>query len=668
MRTLSTALVTWLLIAVISPASAQTCAEDDFGGPLNCSATDVVVTNLEVLGQCSLDSSIWCTGDPECTTGNAGECVRIPIDGCEFIGDTAEVRLRTTLQTSASVRHDIGIYLATDAGGAEAGDCYHDFLPPPLSLACLATSSGTGPFCDRDSDACGDIISGQSSVPFNLGYRALASDPVPVALPCVDRDLDGSVEIPAVVVWANASAADCFGEADAIATGPSRCSNSALGVSVAGLSVPPQSIEVHAVVDNADPGDEFGLSIDGVVHAITNQSQASTGPIPAIPATATVAVTPGNPSTNLSDYTSSITCVETVGACAHDPLLRCVTDAMCGGLSICQLAPVTVSSCSSCTSLDVAIPADQSTIRCTISATRLPPPECSNGIDDDGDTLIDFPADPGCAEPTDSSEVDTDLTPPSITTELNGTLGTNGWYTSDVAISWTVVDAESPVSSTTDCGPSVVASDTAGANFTCSATSGGGTASESALVARDATSPVASFHLTPTANANGWNSTDVEVTFTAVDGLSGIAACDPAVVLSSEGADQTGSGTCIDAAGNTSVEVSAQGIDIDKTAPNGFISMPVDGATYLLSSVVLADYFCLDGLSGILDCTGSVVNGESIDTTSIGFKEFSVDATDLAGNLTRISVDYEVVPEPSMGILLAAGVASIAARRPRRIH
>ena len=33
------------------------------------------------------------------------------------------------------------------------------------------------------------------------------------------------------------------------------------------------------------------------------------------------------------------------------------------------------------------------------------PPECSNGIDDDGDTLIDFPADPDCVDANDTSEV-----------------------------------------------------------------------------------------------------------------------------------------------------------------------------------------------------------------------------------------------------------------------
>lgn len=38
------------------------------------------------------------------------------------------------------------------------------------------------------------------------------------------------------------------------------------------------------------------------------------------------------------------------------------------------------------------------------SPTRTPPPQCSNGIDDNNNGLIDFPADPGCFSPVDDTE------------------------------------------------------------------------------------------------------------------------------------------------------------------------------------------------------------------------------------------------------------------------
>ena len=55
-----------------------------------------------------------------------------------------------------------------------------------------------------------------------------------------------------------------------------------------------------------------------------------------------------------------------------------------------------------------------------------------------------------------------DATAPVITPNITGTLGTNGWYTSDVGLTWTVTDLESSISSSTDCGPSNVTIDTAG--------------------------------------------------------------------------------------------------------------------------------------------------------------------------------------------------------------
>jgi hypothetical protein len=36
-------------------------------------------------------------------------------------------------------------------------------------------------------------------------------------------------------------------------------------------------------------------------------------------------------------------------------------------------------------------------------------PDCSDGIDNDGDGLVDYPADPGCTSPTDTSEHDPTL-------------------------------------------------------------------------------------------------------------------------------------------------------------------------------------------------------------------------------------------------------------------
>jgi len=92
-----------------------------------------------------------------------------------------------------------------------------------------------------------------------------------------------------------------------------------------------------------------------------------------------------------------------------------------------------------------------------------------------------------------SEQVDT--TPPVITPTVTGTLGNNGWtgtlgnngwYTSDITVSWEVTDAESDITFTDGCQTTAVTTDTLGVTFTCSATSGGGPASQSVTIKRDA--------------------------------------------------------------------------------------------------------------------------------------------------------------------------------------
>jgi hypothetical protein len=82
-----------------------------------------------------------------------------------------------------------------------------------------------------------------------------------------------------------------------------------------------------------------------------------------------------------------------------------------------------------------------------------------------------------------------DYSPPVINPVLEGTAGKNGWYVSNVSLTWDVTDAQSPIDSQTGCDPASVTTDTAGVTFTCRATSAGGTASASAVVKRDRTAP-----------------------------------------------------------------------------------------------------------------------------------------------------------------------------------
>jgi uncharacterized protein YegL len=111
-----------------------------------------------------------------------------------------------------------------------------------------------------------------------------------------------------------------------------------------------------------------------------------------------------------------------------------------------------------------------------------------------------------------------DPTAPVVTPVATGTLG-NGWYRSDVALSWTATDPESDVTSA-PCAPASVVADTAGDSFTCEATSAGGTTSVTTTIKRDATKPVVAF----SGNQGTYALTDtVAITCSASDALSGLA-------------------------------------------------------------------------------------------------------------------------------------------------
>jgi len=112
-----------------------------------------------------------------------------------------------------------------------------------------------------------------------------------------------------------------------------------------------------------------------------------------------------------------------------------------------------------------------------------------NGLDQRGYTRPTTTCDSGAY---DSGATRADDTVPTITPIITGTLGSNGWYTSDVIVTWSVVDDESDISATHGCDATTITTDTTGTTLICEATSAGGTASQSVTIQRDATLPVVS--------------------------------------------------------------------------------------------------------------------------------------------------------------------------------
>ena len=228
-----------------------------------------------------------------------------------------------------------------------------------------------------------------------------------------------------------------------------------------------------------------------------------------------------------------------------------------------------------------------------------------------------------------------DTTPPVITPNVSGTLGNNGWYTSDVNVSWTVTDEESAISNQTGCDATSVTADTTGVTFTCEATSGGGTASESVTIKRDATAPTIAFANRTAANGAGWNNTDVTLDWSCSDATSGAVNATVSQTVSSEGSSQSSIGTCEDNAGN-SVSDTQTGINIDNTAPT--LNPVVSPNPVVLNASATISSGASDSLSGLASQSCG-----SVDTSSVGSKSVSCSATDNAGNSSSASASYNVI-------------------------
>ena len=132
-----------------------------------------------------------------------------------------------------------------------------------------------------------------------------------------------------------------------------------------------------------------------------------------------------------------------------------------------------------------------------------------------------------------------------------GTLGTNGWYRSDVATSWSVSDPESAITGTAGCQPTTLASDTAGTALTCTATSAGqgGPGSATVTLRRDTTPPIVSCGARPTFTLTQFPAyVDAAVT----DATSGAVSATTSVLVSTDGSGpRTATVSALDLAGNT---------------------------------------------------------------------------------------------------------------------
>ena len=213
-------------------------------------------------------------------------------------------------------------------------------------------------------------------------------------------------------------------------------------------------------------------------------------------------------------------------------------------------------------------------------------------------------------------------TNPQITGSRSPEPNANGWNNTDVAVSFTCADSGAVQSgiATDSVAGETVTSEGVGqsvANSGVCVDKAGNSASSTSVggINIDKTAPQINGSRDPEANANGWNNTDVAVSFACADSgavQSGIATDSVAGdTVSSEGADQsvTNTGACVDNAGNAASSATVGGISIDKTNPQITGSRdPEENANGWNNTDVVVSFICAD--------SGAVQSGIATDTVT----------------------------------------------------
>jgi pectin methylesterase-like acyl-CoA thioesterase len=254
-------------------------------------------------------------------------------------------------------------------------------------------------------------------------------------------------------------------------------------------------------------------------------------------------------------------------------------------------------------------------------------------VTSEGINTIDFFArdNAGNIEASQSFTVKLDKTAPQFTDVSRTPANLNGWNNTDVESSFTATDALSGFESgATATGTFTFTQEGADQSHTFTVTDLAGNSATATVSAVniDKTSPIIEAVPNPAPNANGWNNTNVTVSFNASDALSGIFSSSSPVTVASEGAGQVVTGSATDRAGNSAtVNIS---INIDKTAPEALVQFdPVTKGLLV---------FGRDSLSGV---PPAAVPPISVTPASGNTEQRTYQVIDRAGNTLTLVLDVE---------------------------
>jgi hypothetical protein len=250
-----------------------------------------------------------------------------------------------------------------------------------------------------------------------------------------------------------------------------------------------------------------------------------------------------------------------------------------------------------------------------------------------------------------------DASAPAVTAASSRPADANGWFNHLLSVSFSGTDGTSGIASC-DAAKSYAGPDTASTSLSGSCRDEAGNAASASLTLKyDGTAPAATASASRAANAAGWYSAPVTVSFAATDATSGLGACDAAKTYS--GPDATGasvSGTCTDKAGNAASPSLL--VRYDTTAPVATAAPSrAPNASGWFNASLTVNVTGSDLTSGIASCTAPQAYAGP-DTAAVSL---SGSCTDRAGNGSAAAV-YGFKYDGTAPLVTAA----VAARAPDR--
>ncbi len=243
----------------------------------------------------------------------------------------------------------------------------------------------------------------------------------------------------------------------------------------------------------------------------------------------------------------------------------------------------------------------------------------------------------GLREPTKSFRIGIDKTSPMIEVTRSPLPNSAEWHKTDVAVSFTAKDALSGILQVTD--PVTLTQEGANQTLVGTATDHAGNSTTTQITINiDKTNPHITALLNPVPNPAGWNNTNVTVSFTATDLLSGIAQATQPITLTVDGANQAVAGQALDRASNGAM-VSAT-VNVDQTNP--VITIPNIPYPVLIGSQFPFTFQVTDFLSGVKMASGAfngvpIEGGAPLLFTQLGSNTLTVTATDIADNRASLN-------------------------------